>query len=218
MRSHPFLLYNFQVYMLKDSFTDIISQYAGADTAGKFWREIESHYNNKKRRYHNINHLQHMLQQLTLVKHLVTDWNSIVSATCYHDIVYKVTRRNNEEKSTAIATERLASIHYPATGLQLCTAAILATKLHEPTTVQDINLFTDADLSILGAPPDVYKQYATGIRKEYALYPDFLYKPGRKKVLQRFLDMPFIFKTKEFQSLYETQARQNIQQELDKLQ
>jgi predicted metal-dependent HD superfamily phosphohydrolase len=39
----------------------------------------------------------------------------------------------------------------------------------------------DADLSILGKDLDTYLAYTKMIRKEYSIYPDFLYKPGRKK-------------------------------------
>ena len=46
---------------------------------------------------------------------------------------------------------------------------------------------------------------------------DFLYKPGRKKVLQHFLDMENIFKTEYFRNKYENTARTNIRKELSQL-
>jgi predicted metal-dependent HD superfamily phosphohydrolase len=46
------------------------------------------------------------------------------------------------------------------------------------------------------------------------MYPDFLYRPGRRKVLQHFLDMERIFKTEEFASKFEKQARVNLGWEL----
>jgi len=76
-------------------------------------------------------------------------------------------------------------------------------------------LFTDADLSILGAEWPIYHNYTDQIRQEYAIYPDFMYKPGRKKVLLHFLKMERIFKTDYFYITFEAQAIKNIKQELE---
>ncbi|MFD2921463.1 hypothetical protein ACFS6H_17175 [Terrimonas rubra] len=94
-----------------------------------------------------------------------------------------------------------------------CAAQILATKAHQASTDPDTNYFTDADLSILGQPWEVYETYYKNVRKEYAMYPDFLYNPGRKKVLQHFLSMDRIFKTNHFFGLLEAPARANLQRE-----
>jgi predicted metal-dependent HD superfamily phosphohydrolase len=98
--------------------------------------------------------------------------------------------------------------------MEQCVKLILATQKHEPAG-EEVNLFTDADLSVLGAEPESYKLYATQVRKEYGLYPDLIYNPGRKKVLQHFLAMPRIFKTDAFYEKYETTARRNLEWELD---
>lgn len=59
-----------------------------------------------------------------------------------------------------------------------------------------------------------YLQYAENIRKEYSIYPDALYQPGRRQVLQHFLAQEHIFKTPVFRERYEKQARENISKEL----
>lgn len=94
---------------------------------------------------------------------------------------------------------------------------ILATKSHKKSDDEDTNFLLDADLSILGKSPQVYLEYTKQIRKEYSIYPDFLYKPGRKKVLQHFLALENIFKTEYFKNKYESQARENIEFELRSL-
>lgn len=91
---------------------------------------------------------------------------------------------------------------------------IRATKNHNPAD-EETNLFTDADLSILGAAPEAYEQYTRQVRREYGLYPGFLYTRGRKKVLNHFLNMPRIFKTSGFYTRYEEQARKNLRSELE---
>jgi predicted metal-dependent HD superfamily phosphohydrolase len=89
----------------------------------------------------------------------------------------------------------------------------MATKRHEPSD-DEIDLFTDADLSILGSSPDVYQLYSQQVRQEYSIYPDLLYKAGRKKMLLHFLEMEHIYKTSFFRNKYETTARRNLENEL----
>ena len=83
----------------------------------------------------------------------------------------------------------------PQETIVLCKEQILATKSHVKSTDSDTNFFTDADLSVLGQSWEVYSIYYKNVRKEYSIYPDLLYNPGRKKVLQHFLSMARIFKT-----------------------
>jgi predicted metal-dependent HD superfamily phosphohydrolase len=69
-------------------------------------------------------------------------------------------------------------------------------------------------LSILGQSWELYEEYFNHVRKEYSVYPDFMYNPGRKKVIHHFLNMKRIFKTDEFFNKYEEAARKNLAQEL----
>jgi predicted metal-dependent HD superfamily phosphohydrolase len=75
-------------------------------------------------------------------------------------------------------------------------------------------LLVDADLAILGAPPEMYKVYARAIRREYAWVPDADYRVGRRAVLQRFLDRPRIFGTESLYQERELAARRNLAAEI----
>lgn len=130
--------------------------------------------------------------------------------------MYNTLKSNNEEKSADLAVKRLASIAFHESGRMQCQKLILATKKHEFAD-DETNLFTDADLAILGADPYVYKTYTEQIRREYKIYPDLVYKTGRKKVLQHFLEMDAIYKTEGFRGRYEDQARDNLNNELEAL-
>lgn len=180
------------------------------------WDEIEKHYSKPKRHYHTLAHLNSILEELQAYKANFSSWDTVVFAIAYHDIIYNVLKSDNEERSAQLATERLTTISFPPDEIQMCSKMIVATKKHEPHDFQT-NLFTDADLSILGAEAEVYAAYSKQIRREYSLYPDFAYNPGRRKVLQHFLEMENIYKTKEFSDRYETKARINLQAELNSL-
>lgn len=196
-------------------FINLLQQYT-ADNALIIacWKEIEKQYTNNKRYYHNLTHLEKLIAILQEYQPLVKDWDSLLLAVFYHDIIYNVMKTNNEEKSAALAAAKLTDIGCPVQKIMQCRQLILATKTHTPSADADTNLFTDADLSILGQSPEIYHQYCAQIRKEYAVYPDLLYKPGRVKVIRHFLQMERIFKTETFFSRFETRAKENLQWEL----
>lgn len=178
------------------------------------WNEIEERYSNRKRHYHTLNHLQNLITALQEYQLQVKDWDTMLLAVFYHDIVYNVLKTNNEEKSGSLAVNRLGRIGYPAPKIASCSQLILATKAHSSSTDADTNLFTDADLSILGQSPEAYQQYCAQIRKEYAIYPDLLYRPGRIKVIRHLLAMEPIFKTDMFFNRLEARAKENLHWEL----
>lgn len=190
---------------------------SGNELADSYWKEILDSYSNKKRVYHNLTHIENLLTELEAVKADVSNWDCMIFAIAYHDIIYNATAKDNEEKSAALAVDRLRKISLTGVQLTHCSDLILATKGHSLSKDHDINLFTDADLSILGKPWNVYREYSRSIRKEYSIYPDLLYKPGRRKVLEHFIKMSRIFKTDHFHVLYEKTARENLNRELSEI-
>lgn len=204
--------------MIKSTYTELLEEYeVNSTSVEKLWNEIITNYSEKTRHYHNLEHLEDLLSQLKSVKEEIDNWKVILFTLFYHDIIYKSTKKDNEEKSAEIASKRMAEIGVKRNYIQLCYDQIIATKSHKESHSTDINFFTDADLSILGRTPSKYKTYCSNIRKEYSIYPDSIYNRGRKKVINHFLSMNKIFKTDEFYDRYEEQAIFNLQQELKSL-
>ncbi|WP_235594451.1 hypothetical protein [Leptospira noguchii] len=99
----------------------------------------------------------------------------------YHDVIYDVSKNDNEEKSASLAEKRLHSISFHEKKISNCKSQILATKAHLQSNDPDTNLFTDADLSISGQDWNIYSKYYKNIRMEYSIYTDEKYYKGRKK-------------------------------------
>ncbi len=202
--------------MLRTTFSALAGRYTG-NTAliAELWNSIEAKYTGKGRHYHDLRHLENLLTQLDACKVLIEDWDTVLFSLFYHDIIYKATAKDNEEKSAEAAIEALGELGFPDDKTAKCSAIILATKSHSASVDNDTNLFTDADLSILGSDSEEYHAYFKNVRKEYSIYLDFMYNPGRKKVLQHFMGMEYIFKTDFFREKYEEKARQNLQKEIE---
>lgn len=203
---------------LNSIFSDLISKFSDEEKLKlDYWQEIEKSYSQKSRKYHNLIHLENMILQLENVKDQISDYDVLLFSVFYHDIIYKATSKDNEEKSAEIAKIRLDKLNISNDRISIIYNQILATKSHKTSDDSDTNFLLDADLAILGQDWNVYENYTHQIRKEYSIYPDFLYTPGRKKVLIHFLEFDEIFKTEYFKQKYERIARENIQREIELL-
>ena len=200
---------------LNSIFSNLISKFSNNENLKlDYWQEIEKLYSQKNRKYHNLAHLENMILELENVKEEISDYDVMLFSVFYHDIVYKATSKDNEEKSAEIAKKRLEKINISNERIIKIYNQILATKSHKKSDDSDTNFLVDADLAILGKDWNVYENYVHQIRKEYSIYPDFLYNPGRKKILTHFLKFDEIFKTDYFKEKYEKMARENIKKEI----
>ena len=200
---------------MKDVFCKLVKDFSSDEIKiGECWAEISKQYGARNRHYHTLKHLESLYAELSLVKNEIQDFPAVLFALFYHDVVYNAVKKDNEEKSAEFAESRMKNLNIPEKIILKTTAHILATKSHEISADPDTNLFTDADLSILGADWDSYEMYANQVRKEYRIFPNVLYNPGRKNVLLHFLSMPHIFKTEFFRVKLEGQARKNIEREI----
>lgn len=187
------------------------------------WLDLEKAYSKKSRHYHNLTHLKEMIESFEVYQNKLQNPDEVLFSIFYHDFVYSASKKDNELKSaefavsifTDVKPDRfLKPVGFAEFDRQLVFDAICATQQHQQNAIEDINWLIDFDLKILSKDWDDYKIYFEQIRKEYRIYPDFLYKPGRAKALKHFLENEFIFQTDAFRSLYEEKARVNIEKEI----
>lgn len=183
--------------------------------------EVEKAYGGKKRHYHNAQHILALLTHAQEYRHLLKAPLLVDFAIVYHDIVYNVLRRDNETKSGLIAAKRLTALGMHPYEAGMVKLYIEATQHHQVPQgldhAEDLAFFLDFDMAILGAPWELYEAYILAVRKEYSIYPDLLYKPGRKKFLEQTLAAPVIFHTPEFKLRFDAAARNNMEKELQYL-
>lgn len=201
---------------LKSEWYNLTENYCNSTLAESLWTEIESQYTTKNRYYHNLSHIFNMLKQLDKTQTKIKDLDSLRFAIWYHDIIYKSTKKDNEEKSALFALKRLKRINFKPERAQSVENLILSTKKHNILLTQnnDNAVLLDLDLSILGTDWNTYKKYISNIRKEYKIYPDFMYNPGRKKVLVHFLERESLYFTEHYKEQHEAQARENLCREI----
>ena len=207
------------IQWLQNYWQDLVSEYTDDAMVNSLWKDIRSHYTSKDRNYHNLSHLYNMFLQLEDIKTEIEDLDSLKFAIWYHDIIYKSTNKDNEEQSANFVEKVLKSFNFDDSRVKKIRKLILSTKKHELLSVEnnDNAYLLDLDLSILGTDWETYQLYIQSIRKEYKIYPNILYKPGRKKVLKHFLERESLYFTEQFKIKFEKQARSNLIQEIEML-
>ncbi|SNR46299.1 MULTISPECIES: hypothetical protein [Hymenobacter] len=181
------------------------------------YQQLAAAYDGSDRHYHSLKHVRALLDSADRHKALLKDAEVVRLAIWFHDAVYSTLRDDNEARSAAWALEFLAHTTLSEERRQRVAFFIERTKDHtqpQPATDSDLLFFLDADLQILGAPEADYWQYARQVRQEYRLVPDFMYRRGRRKVLEKLLAAATLYHTPIFHDKLDTQARRNLQAEL----
>jgi len=204
--------------LLERLWTELCRKYTEDDElVASLWNELKAAYTHPSRHYHSLKHVQAMTDLALQYKSELKDLDVLLFSIFYHDIVYQSSNKDNELRSAQLAKSRLRELGLDITKTEKVYQQILATKNHEAQGDPDCNFLLDFDLSVLAGTREEYEEYCAKVRKEYQIYPNFIYRKGRKKVLRHFLEQEAIFKTEVFYNLYEQDARFNLKQELSAL-
>jgi pantetheine-phosphate adenylyltransferase len=181
-----------------------------------FLNIVFSNYSNKDRYYHNLEHIVHCLQEMLWLQNNSNEklnYEQICAAILAHDIVYGLKQDICDEVLSANLLLECLGVDFKfASNLVLATQHSAKKKAY---TLEE-KIIRSIDLTILGQDNKLYQKYAENVRKEYGYMEDSVYIAGRKIVLEKFLAKEKIFEDNSF-SHYELMARQNIKQELIKL-
>ncbi len=167
-------------------------------------------YNEPQRHYHTQQHLAECLTHFKEARHLANHPGEVAIALWFHDTIYDVQGKDNEQRSADWAVAVLKAAQVDSDSQERVHQLIMATKHDAIPTDNDQQLLVDIDLSILGASPERFAQYDQQVRREYSWVPGFIYKMKRKEVLKSFLNRQHIYSTTYFRDRYEAQARANL--------
>ncbi len=205
---------------LKDKWFALISKYSFSEIlVTELWNELIKNYSHKSRHYHNLSHIDNMINQAEVIQDSIANYDAFLFAIWYHDIIYKSSKNDNEEKSANFCKNKLKSLKVDEKTIENVQELILSTKKHQIilSNNNDNAYLLDIDLSILGSDWNAYLEYTQNIRKEYAIFPNFIYNKGRKKILNNFLERDTLYFTKGYKNEYEKQARENLKKEIELL-
>jgi predicted metal-dependent HD superfamily phosphohydrolase len=143
--------------------------------------------------------------------------DAIEFAIFVHDAIYDASRKDNESRSAILGAMLLDQLGAQAAFVSRVDALVAATSHTRSGHAGDEALIVDLDLSILGADPTRYDEYAVGVRNEYAHADASTYRVGRCAFLRSMLARDRLFTNENVRDRFESQARSNMQVELGSL-
>jgi predicted metal-dependent HD superfamily phosphohydrolase len=175
---------------------------------------LAARYEEPHRQYHTLVHIEDCLLKLDAARGLLDadEADAVELALAWHDAVYDPQAADNEEKSAALFRDAAVRHRLEPRLVAAVDRLILQTKAHVARNRPDEQVMVDIDLSILGAPLDVFAAYDRSIRREYTHIPEPAWRERRAKVLRSFLLRDPLFATRFFRERYETTARRNLAQ------
>lgn len=205
-----------EISLLRASWHNLLQKLQANSQLGEIiFANLVNAYSHHTRHYHNLEHIQHLLNLSETVKEISNRFTVLQLSAWFHDYVYVPQAKDNEEKSAVTAEKTLNNLNVSPDIIYSVKKIILSTQKHQPLIDSIDNLiFLDTDLSILGISPDNYWKYVRAIRQEYNWLSDRDYQKGRKQVLTNFLIRERIYYTNYFYQRLEVQARDNLKAEI----
>lgn len=177
--------------------------------SGLFERLLAA-YDEPHRHYHSRQHLTECLGHFEDNLSLATAPGEVELALWFHDAIYDLRGKNNEQRSADWALQALDSVGAAGDVQRRVYRLIMATRHDEEPTDADQRLLVDIDLAILGSSGARFREYDAQVREEYRWVPALIYRIERRRVLRRFLARPALYHTEAFRARYEQRARQNL--------
>ncbi|GAA1238013.1 hypothetical protein GCM10009665_30170 [Kitasatospora nipponensis] len=183
-----------------------------------YGRELLRRWAEPQRRYHTTDHLLAVLDEVDALAGDADDPDTVRLAAWFHDAVYQPDRSENEERSAQLAIRALGEAGLAQQRIEGTVRLVRLTVSHHPLRGdRDGEVLCDADLAVLGRPPQQYAAYAAAIRAEYAFVPEEVFRRERARILRQLLALPALYRTAAAHRRHDGQARANLAAELAEL-
>jgi predicted metal-dependent HD superfamily phosphohydrolase len=202
-----------------------------------YWYDyLIKQYSSENRHYHNLNHIVSLIKlsnhdkksHYTISPKLV---HLLLFAIWFHDVIYDVIKKDNEEQSAKKAKECLEDLglsktkNYYGPAEDFVEKLIVATKHDKKEDLYWCQYICDIDTLILSSHNwEQYQEYSENIRKEYSFFSDKDWNHGRINFLENILknkeniyylsDVPFNNRILGISYVDEERAKENIKKEI----
>ncbi len=198
---------------------------AGTEAIEEVGQALLGRWADEHRHFHNLRHLAAVLHRVDQLAEETHEPDLVRLAAWYHGAVFSSEKKVAEasqggEQSTAsalLAHDELVGLGVPARSADRVAALVNAIVRHAPNPADfDAAVLNDADLAMLAAEPQRYKEYKAAVRAEYAHIPIEDYLRARIRVIERLLARKSLFLS-PMGAAWEEPARQNLDMELHRL-
>ncbi|MFJ3405551.1 hypothetical protein [Promicromonospora sp. NPDC090134] len=214
-------------WFLKSFVRSAVGAGATADTEAieAIGQSLLDRWADENRHFHNLRHLASVLHRVDELAEETHEPDLVRLAAWYHGAVFNAERKMADASqggeqttaSAALADKELTELGVPVRAADRVAALVNAIVRHAPDPADfDAAVLNDADLAMLAAEPQRYKDYKSAVRAEYAHIPAEDYLRARIRVIERLLARKSLFLS-PMGAAWEEPARQNLDMELHRL-
>lgn len=214
-------------WFLKSFVRSAVGAGATADTEAieAVGQSLLDRWADENRHFHNLRHLASVLHRVDELAEETHEPDLVRLAAWYHGAVFNAERKvadasqggEQTTASAALADKELTELGVPDRAADRVAALVNAIVRHAPDPADfDAAVLNDADLAMLAAEPQRYKDYKSAVRAEYAHIPAEDYLRARIRVIERLLARKSLFLS-PMGAAWEEPARQNLDMELHRL-
>lgn len=198
---------------------------ADTDAIEAVGQSLLDRWADENRHFHNLRHLASVLHRVDELAEETHEPDLVRLAAWYHGAVFNAERKvadasqggEQTTASAALADRELTGLGVPVRAADRVAALVNAIVRHAPDPADfDAAVLNDADLAMLAAEPQRYKDYKSAVRAEYAHIPAEDYLRARIRVIERLLARKSLFLS-PMGAAWEEPARQNLDMELHRL-
>jgi predicted metal-dependent HD superfamily phosphohydrolase len=202
---------------LLEAWRRLLTRHSSAPAIDATGAALLARWTEPHRRYHDLSHLRGVLAAVDQLADDADDVDAVRLAAWYHDAVY-AGQPDDEENSARLAESDLTALGVAPAFVAEVARLVRLTVEHDPAA-QDRNgqVLSDADLAVLGLPPQEYRDNTAKVRSEYGHVAEADFRAGRARVIRALLAGPSLYRTERGRRLWEDAARANLSAELRSL-
>lgn len=170
--------------------------------------KIIKKYSENNLAYHNWRHIQEMFMIADSLDIELSKSQEL--AILFHDVVYKVGAKDNEEKSASLMRKELENTGLSEDVINTAEQIILDTANHQPT-IPESKIVLDLDMVHLSFDFNIFLYYRDKIKEEYPHISDEEFYQGEISFFESILKQDKILFTNHFS---EEQLRHNLKQKI----
>ena len=113
---------------MQNRFIHLLQRYTSDQSyIDDLWTQLQQCYTEKHRAYHNLSHLEELFHYFDRYINELVDPDMVSFSIFYHDIIYHIWQKDNEEKSAKMAAQQLQKLKVKPLFLEGIQHQILAT-------------------------------------------------------------------------------------------
>jgi predicted metal-dependent HD superfamily phosphohydrolase len=197
----------------QNRFTELWSRnlvQGASNKAPQIYQLLINAYNEEQRVYHTQQHIEHCLTLFDEIKNQLNNADSVELAIWFHDVIYQINAKDNEELSAELFMSMSQEVLQPAIRHQVYQHIIATLHNGSEMLEHDTRYMVDIDLSSFGLPWDKFIQNSREVREEMSHIPDEEFYPKQCAFQQSLLKHGRFYQTDYFFKHYEQTALNNI--------